>query len=104
MAIAYTLRMANRVGWWKLWTAMRPKLRLMSKQDITRLELKVDQLVSFKSRTIEMRHQRVLEFDIRPGNAMMYCPECNVLFCRAVDPRSKTPAFKNELVTVTAEG
>jgi hypothetical protein len=24
-AIAYTLRMANRVGWWKLWTAMRSK-------------------------------------------------------------------------------
>ena len=24
-AIAYPLRMANRVGWWKLWTAMRSK-------------------------------------------------------------------------------
>jgi hypothetical protein len=24
-AIAYTLRMANRVGWWRLWTAMRSK-------------------------------------------------------------------------------
>ena len=24
-AIQYTLRMANRVGWWKLWRAMRSK-------------------------------------------------------------------------------
>ncbi len=81
----------------------RRDIILMSKQDITRLGFKVDQLVSVKSRTGEMRYQRVREFDIRPGNAMMYCPECNVLFSRAVDPQSKTPAFKNELVTVTAE-
>ena len=32
--------------------------------------------------------------DIRPGNALMYYPEANVLVPRAVDPRSKTPAFK----------
>lgn len=81
----------------------RRDIILMSRQDIARLGLKVDQLVSVKSRTGEMRYQRVREFDIRPGNAMMYCPECNVLFSRAVDPQSKTPAFKNELVTITAE-
>ena len=81
----------------------RRDIILMSKQDIARLGLKVDQLVSVKSRTGEMRYQRVREFDVRPGNAMMYCPECNVLFGREVDPQSKTPAFKNELVTVTAE-
>ncbi len=34
---------------------------------------------------------------------MMYCPEANVLVPRAVDPESKTPAFKNVLVTVQAE-
>lgn len=81
----------------------RRDIILMSRQDITRLGLKVDQLVSVKSRTGEMRYQRVREFDIRPGNAMMYCPECNILFSREVDPQSKTPAFKNELVTVSAE-
>jgi hypothetical protein len=34
---------------------------------------------------------------------MMYCPEANILIPRAVDPQSKTPAFKNIAVTVTAE-
>ena len=81
----------------------RRDIILMSRQDIARRGLKVDQLVSVKSRTGEMRYQRVREFDIRPGNAIMYCPECNILFGREVDPQSKTPAFKNELVTVIAE-
>ena len=37
---------------------------------------------------------------IRPGNVLMYYPEANVLVSRAVDPASKTPAFKNVLVTL----
>ncbi len=82
----------------------RRDIILMHRDDIARWGLKVDQLVSVKSRTGEMRYQRVREFDVRPGNAMMYCPECNVLYGREVDPHSKTPAFKNVLVTVTAEG
>ena len=81
----------------------RRDIILMSRQDITRFGLRVDQLVRVKSAVGEMRYQRVREFDVRPGNAMMYCPECNVLLGRDVDPHSKTPAFKNELVTVTAE-
>jgi hypothetical protein len=40
--------------------------------------------------------------DIRAGNALMYYPEANVLVPRSVDPLSKTPAFKNVLVTVEA--
>ena len=82
----------------------RRDILLMHRDDIARFGLKVDQPVTVKSTTGEMRYQRVREFDVRPGNAMMYCPECNVLFSRAVDPQSKTPAFKNVLVTVTAEG
>jgi molybdopterin-dependent oxidoreductase alpha subunit len=81
----------------------RRDIILMHRDDIARFGLTVDQLVSVKSSTGEMRYQRVREFDVRPGNAMMYCPECNVLFGREVDPQSKTPAFKNVLVTVTAE-
>ena len=82
----------------------RRDIILMHRDDIARLGLKVDQLVSVKSSTGEMRYQRVREFDVRAGNAMMYCPECNVLYGREVDPQSKTPAFKNVLVTVSAEG
>ena len=81
----------------------RRDIILMHRDDIARFGLTVDQLVTVKSTTGEMRYQRVRAFDVRPGNAMMYCPECNVLFGRAVDPHSKTPAFKNVLVTVMAE-
>ena len=38
---------------------------------------------------------------IRPGNAAMYYPECNVLVPRTADPRSHTPAFK--LIPITIE-
>jgi molybdopterin-dependent oxidoreductase alpha subunit len=37
---------------------------------------------------------------IKPGNAAMYYPECNVLISRTVDPQSKTPAFKCVIVRV----
>ncbi len=37
---------------------------------------------------------------IKPGNAAMYYPECNVLVSRALDPQSKTPAFKCVIVRV----
>jgi hypothetical protein len=40
---------------------------------------------------------------IRPGNALMYYPEANVLVPRTADPKSRTPAFKSVLVRVTAE-
>jgi hypothetical protein len=35
---------------------------------------------------------------IKPGNALMYYPEANVLVPRAVDPASRTPTFKHVLV------
>lgn len=37
---------------------------------------------------------------IKPGNAAMYYPECNVLVSRHLDPKSKTPAFKCVVVTL----
>ncbi len=81
----------------------RRDIILLHPQDIDRLGLEVDQPVRVKSSVGEMRFQRVRPFDVRPGNAMMYCPEANVLIPRAVDPESKTPAFKCVLVTVEAE-
>ena len=49
-----------------------------------------------------MRNVLVREADIRPGNAAMYYPEANVLVQRAVDPGSKTPAFKSVAVRIEA--
>jgi len=41
-----------------------------------------------------MENVKVHAFDIAPGGVMAYFPEANVLVGSAVDPRSKTPAFK----------
>jgi anaerobic selenocysteine-containing dehydrogenase len=76
---------------------------LLHPDDIRRLGLRDDQLVTVRSAAGELAHRRVRPFDIRPGNAMMYFPEANVLVPRNIDPRSKTPAFKSVLVEVIAE-
>ena len=76
---------------------------LLHPGDIARLGLKPDQLVTVASAAGTMTGLRVRPFDIRPGNAVMYYPEANVLISREVDPESGTPAFKNALVTITAE-
>jgi molybdopterin-dependent oxidoreductase alpha subunit len=81
----------------------RRDIVLMNAADIQRLGLSTDQTVRITSRAGEMRYQRVRPFDVRCGNVMMYCPEANVLIPGDVDPESKTPAFKNIIVTIQAE-
>ncbi|MFN0051947.1 MAG: FdhF/YdeP family oxidoreductase [Planctomycetales bacterium] len=76
---------------------------LMNPRDLERRGFQADQPVRVRSRTGELRYQRVRPFDIRAGNVMMYCPEANVLVSRDCDPESKTPAFKNVVVNVEAE-
>lgn len=75
---------------------------LMSQADIDRLGLKIDQRVSVRSAAGVMANILVRACDIKPGNAAMYYPEANALVPTAVDPHSKTPAFKSVLVTVAA--
>ena len=81
----------------------RRDIVLMNAADIERLGLSTDQTVRITSRAGEMRYQRVRPFDVRCGNVMMYCPESNVLIPGDVDPESKTPAFKNIIVTIQAK-
>jgi anaerobic selenocysteine-containing dehydrogenase len=76
---------------------------LLHQDDIQRLGFQTDEPVRVRSSTGEMRYQRVRPFDVRPGNALMYYPEANVLVSREVDPESKTPAFKSVLVTLESE-
>jgi molybdopterin-dependent oxidoreductase alpha subunit len=40
------------------------------------------------------------QFDIAPGNAAMYFPECNVVVPRNVDPASRTPGFKGFVASI----
>ena len=81
----------------------RRDVLLMNRDDIRRMGLKVDDKVHIRSECGQMRYILVREFDIRAGNAAMYYPESNVLVPHAVDPLSKTPAFKSVLVTVVKE-
>lgn len=77
---------------------------LLHPQDIERLGLRADQRVTVRSETGSMPAIRVMPFErIRAGNTLMYYPEANVLVPRGIDPQSKTPAFKNVLVTIETD-
>lgn len=76
---------------------------LLSQTDLDRLGLKPDQRVRVRSATGEMRYLLARPFGVRPGNAIAYYPEANILVPRDVDPQSKTPGFKSVLVEITAE-
>jgi len=81
----------------------RRDIILMHPDDMTRMGLSEEQAVRVQSAVGEVRYQRVRPFDVRPENALMYCPEANPLIPRDIDPESRTPAFKNVLVTITPE-
>lgn len=74
---------------------------LMHARDMERLGLREDQPVMVKNDTGTAGPVLARAFDIREGNALMYCPEANVLVPRRLDPLSKTPAFKSVVVSVT---
>lgn len=77
---------------------------LLHPEDITRLDLKPRQRVTVKSAAGTLPRILVYPFPgIKPGNALMYYPEANVLVPRTIDPRSKTPTFKNVDIDITPE-
>jgi molybdopterin-dependent oxidoreductase alpha subunit len=74
---------------------------LLHPDDLERLGVKDGDRVTIHGPAGSMRGIVATEFDaIKPGNAAMYYPECNVLLSRHVDPQSKTPAFKGVVVRV----
>ena len=82
----------------------RRNVVLVHPDDLARLGLKADQRVTIRSATGELASILARPYaDIKPGNVLMYYPEANVLVSRAVDPDSKTPAFKAVPVTITAD-
>lgn len=79
----------------------RRDLVLMHPDDLERLGLKPDQPVSICSSVGQIDGYLARAYpDVRPGNALMYFPEANVLVPRTLDPQSKTPAFKCIVVQV----
>ncbi|HEX6945897.1 MAG TPA: FdhF/YdeP family oxidoreductase [Acidimicrobiia bacterium] len=77
---------------------------MMSPADIERLGLAVDVPVKVVGEAGTMERVLVRAIDIPPGNCVMYYPEANMLLPKTVDPESRTPAFKNGLVSIVATG
>lgn len=74
---------------------------LLHPSDLARLGLHDRQRVSVVNATGRLDQVLAWSFEkIKPGNALMYYPEANVLVPRDLDPQSKTPAFKGVVVTV----
>jgi anaerobic selenocysteine-containing dehydrogenase len=75
---------------------------LLHPDDLRRLRLSDGQRVSIHGPAGAMPNIRACAFEaIKPGNAAMYYPECNILVARTTDPQSKTPAFKGVVVRIS---
>lgn len=78
----------------------RRDVLMISRADRERPGLAIDQRVTVRSGAGALPGLPVRGLDVRPGNAVMYYPEANVLVPRAVDAASGTPAFKNVAITI----
>jgi molybdopterin-dependent oxidoreductase alpha subunit len=81
----------------------RRDIIMLSSKDIAAMGLVIDQRVTVRSSAGVLRNVLVRQVDIRPGNAVMYYPEANVIIPKAADRRSKTPAFKNTAITIESQ-
>ena len=72
---------------------------LLSAEDMRRWRLKTGDRVVVSTETGEME-AAAHAFDITPGNAAMYFPECNIIVPRETDPASRTPGFKGFVARV----
>lgn len=79
----------------------RRDIILMHPDDLKRFGLEHEDLVDVTSDTGTLPNILARCYEsIRPGNALMYFPEANVLVSRHADPSSKTPAFKGVVIRV----
>jgi molybdopterin-dependent oxidoreductase alpha subunit len=75
----------------------------LNAEDMAGFGVREGQEVTIASDTGKMRAVATA-FDLPRGSAMAYYPEANVLVGTAVDPRSKTPAFKSVSVRLELDG
>lgn len=73
---------------------------LMNREDMARLRLTHGDKADVCSAVGRMGGVTVQPFDLPAGNLMAYFPEANVLIGTAVDPESRTPAFKSTRVWI----
>jgi molybdopterin-dependent oxidoreductase alpha subunit len=77
---------------------------MMNRDDMAELGLDEGQLANVRSEQGAMEGVTVYGFDMCRGDVMAYFPEANVLTSTAIDPRSKTPAFKATPVSISPAG
>jgi molybdopterin-dependent oxidoreductase alpha subunit len=73
---------------------------MMNAEDMVSYGFIENQLVTLKSKTGELANIKIRPFDIVRGCLAGYYPEMNILISAEVDPRSKTPGFKNTEVWI----
>ncbi len=73
---------------------------MMNADDLAGYGLKDGDTATLESDHGRMEDVTVRAYDIARGGVMAYFPEANVLTGTAVDPRSKTPAFKSTPVRI----
>ena len=76
---------------------------LMHPLDLLRFNLVDGDRVTVRGPAGVLKRIRATAFDrIKAGNAAMYYPEANILVDRTVDPQSRTPAFKDVVVSISS--
>jgi anaerobic selenocysteine-containing dehydrogenase len=73
----------------------------LNAEDMAHFGVREGQAVTLTSAAGQMRAVATA-FDLPRGSALAYYPEANVLVGTAVDPRSRTPAFKSVPVEIAA--
>lgn len=73
---------------------------LMHETDVRRAGLQEHQCVTVQGDAGKLENVEIILGAVRPGSALMFYPEANVIFKAKIDPRSGTPAFKRVPVVI----
>lgn len=76
---------------------------LMNPKDAEQAGLQEHQRVTVQGDAGKLKNVEIIYGSIRPGAALMFYPEVNILFTAKIDPRSGTPAYKRVPIVVYSE-
>jgi molybdopterin-dependent oxidoreductase alpha subunit len=75
---------------------------LMHSTDAEKAGFQAHQRVTVQGDAGKLEQVEIILGEVRPGTALMFYPEVNVIFKARIDPRSGTPAYKRVPVLVSA--
>jgi anaerobic selenocysteine-containing dehydrogenase len=76
---------------------------LMNQTDAEQAGLQAHQRVTVQGNVGKLEQVEVIYGSVRPGSALMFYPEVNVIFHPEIETRSGTPAYKRVPVLVYAQ-